>query len=233
MILTGAGSSDNVINYNWFQLPANGIVGNTMNVPLTPAVGTTGYYIIVDTIGCSNSDTINVTVNPLPVANAGVDLTILANTSAILGGSPTVPPGSIYLWTPSISLNYDTVSNPVATPTATTTYTVVVTSSQGCVSSDIVIVTVVANITFPNGISPNGDGANDEWIIDNIELFPNSMVEVYNRWGELLFQSKGYVEKWKGVYKGKPLPIGTYYYIINLNDALFPDVFTGPITVLR
>ena len=105
--------------------------------------------------------------------------------------------------------------------------------NESAIKSDIIIVTVVADITFPNGISPNADGANDEWIIDNIELFPNCVVEVYNRWGELLFQSQGYKEKWSGVYKGQLLPVGTYYYIIKLNDPLFPDVLTGPITILR
>ena len=108
-----------------------------------------------------------------------------------------------------------------------------VTSSQGCVSSDSVLVSILPNISFGNGISPNGDGVNDEWEIDFIEMFPENTVEVYNRWGELLFQSKGYTEKWDGTYKGQPLPVGTYYYIINLNDPLFPDAYTGPITIMR
>ncbi len=235
MILNAEGSSNNVINYQWYQilLPSDSLIGSVVDITTTPPVGSTTYYVVVDTIGCSNSDTVVVTANPLPVANAGADVTILENTGTIIGGNPTGPTGSTYIWTPTIALDNSTNANPFANPITTTSYTVTVTSSQGCVSSDIIIVTVVANITFPNGISPNGDGSNDEWVIDNIELFPNSVVEVYNRWGELLFQSKGYVEKWKGIYKGKPLPIGTYYYIINLNDPLFPDAFTGPITVLR
>jgi gliding motility-associated-like protein len=88
-------------------------------------------------------------------------------------------------------------------------------------------------IVFPDGISPNGDGANDTWVIDGIDLFPNCNVEVYNRWGELLFQSPGYKENWDGTFKGKALPVGTYYYIIDLGDPLFPDAYTGPITIMR
>ncbi|MCE9537775.1 MAG: gliding motility-associated C-terminal domain-containing protein, partial [Bacteroidetes bacterium] len=204
------------------------------DVSVTPPVGATDYYVIVDNgAGCAHNDTVTVTVNGLPVANAGADVTILATTTTVIGGNPTGPVGATYSWDPILGLDNGTNSNPVANPTETTTYTVTVTSAEGCISLDIIVVTVVANITFGNGISPNADGANDEWIIDNIELFPNAVVEVYNRWGELLFQSKGYTEKWKGVFKGQLLPVGTYYYIINLNDPLFPDVLTGPITILR
>ncbi|PIZ06317.1 MAG: hypothetical protein COY57_02660 [Flavobacteriales bacterium CG_4_10_14_0_8_um_filter_32_5] len=58
------------------------------------------------------------------------------------------------------------------------------------------------------------------------------MVEIYNRWGELLFHADGYKQDWNGTYKGKDLPIGTYYYIIELNDGITKP-FTGPITILR
>ncbi len=233
MLLSAAGSSANVTGYHWYQIPANTLIDSVINVSVSPALGSTSYYVITDTVGCSNSDTITVTLNPLPAANAGADVTIIAGTSTVIGGNPTGPAGSTYIWTASFALDDNTISNPTANPTATTTYTVTVTTSQGCTSNDIIIITVVADITFANGISPNGDGANDEWIIDNIDLFPNSMVEVYNRWGELLFQSKGYTEHWKGIFKGQLLPVGTYYYIIKLNDPLFPDAYTGPITILR
>jgi len=234
ILLSASGSSANVTNYQWFQIPSNTLVGSVVNVSVTPTVGVTDYYVIVDNgAGCAHNDTVTVTVNGLPVANAGADVTILATSTTVLGGNPTGPVGATYSWDPILGLDNGTNSNPVANPTVTTTYTVTVTSAEGCISSDIVIVTVVANITFANGISPNADGANDEWIIDNIELFPRSVVEVYNRWGELLFQSTGYTEKWKGVFKGQLLPVGTYYYIINLNDPFFPDVLTGPITILR
>ena len=92
---------------------------------------------------------------------------------------------------------------------------------------------VVPAIDFPNGFTPNGDGVNDTWVIDNIHLFPNCQVEVYNRWGEQLFISIGYNTPWDGRYQGKDLPVGTYYYIINLNDPLFPEVYTGPLTIMR
>lgn len=234
-LLNASGSSANTINYLWFMVanPVDSLIGNTVDLSTVPPSGTTSYYVIADNgAGCANRDTVVVTANPLPSVDAGPDMSIIGGTSVVLGGNPTGPAGSTYLWNPTTNSN-DTASNPQVTPLLTTTYTVTVTSAAGCVSSDIVTITVASDITFANGFSPNGDGVNEEWIIDNIELFPTCIVEIYNRWGELLFQSTGYAETWKGEYKGQLLPVGTYYYIINLNNPLFPNAYTGPITILR
>jgi gliding motility-associated-like protein len=94
--------------------------------------------------------------------------------------------------------------------------------------------TVISKI--PNGITPNGDGDNDVWKLDITSKYPNCEVEVYNRWGEKLFYSRGYPdsERWDGTFKGKPLPTGTYYYIINLHDEEQENLpITGPITLMR
>ena len=235
-ILNGSGSSINVTNYNWYQIqtPTNILVGNSASSSVNPAIDTTHYYLQVDNgFGCSNFDSVDVIVNPLPDADAGSNITILNGYGVTIGGNPTSTTGAIYTWTPLVEIDNNTSANPTVNPSSTTVYTVIVSTALGCSVSDSVVVTVVPNIVHGNGITPNGDGANDEWIIDNIELFPNCVVEVYNRWGELLFQSVGYKEHWKGVFKGQSLPVGTYYYIINLNDAKFPEPETGPITIVR
>ena len=233
LTLSGVGSSASVVNFHWFQLPANTAIGSTINVSVTPPTGITNYYLLVDNgAGCSDKDTVKVTDNPGPAANAGPDV-FSSGAGVTIGGNPTGMAGSSFQWNPTTGLDNGSSANPISNPATTTTYTVTVTTAQGCTGSDAVIVKVETNIVFANGISPNGDGAIDEWIIDNIELFPNCLVEIYNRWGELLFQSIGYKEKWNGMYKGKVLPVGTYYYIIDLKDPLFPNAYTGPITILR
>lgn len=70
-----------------------------------------------------------------------------------------------------------------------------------------------------NGISPNGDSVNDTWVIKGIENFPNNRVEVYNRWGNVVFRMDGYRGTWSGTWNGVVLPIGTYYYVVDLGDG--------------
>jgi len=123
------------------------------------------------------------------------------------------------------------VQDPIATPTSTTTYLLTVTNASGCWDTASTTLKTAIDITFPNGITPNADGRNDTWAIDLIEQFPQCQVEIYNRWGQLLFQSTGYVQQWDGIFDGKPLPVGTYYYIIDLGPGL--KKFTGPITLMR
>lgn len=230
-----AGGSVNGVNYQWFELSSGTPLGNTIGITVTPPTGTTFYYVVVDNgTGCASSDTVQINSNGLPSVNAGPDQSIVTGGSTLIGGSPTTgTAGSTLIWSPATALSNTGAANPTANPTSTTVYTVTVTSPQGCVASDSMIVTVFPTIVIPNGISPNGDGDNDEWVIDGIDLFPNCTVEVYNRWGELLFQSPGYREHWNGTYKGKLLPVGTYYYVIDLKDPLFPDPYTGPITIMR
>ena len=71
---------------------------------------------------------------------------------------------------------------------------------------------------FANTMTPNGDGANDSFFIQNIETFPNNHLIIYNRWGHIVYETNGYLNDWEGTYNGKLLPAGTYYYIMELND---------------
>lgn len=87
------------------------------------------------------------------------------------------------------------------------------------------------NIVIPNAFSPNGDGQNDTWLIKNIENYPNSTVDIYNRSGERLYSSIGYDIPWDGKSKNNTLPYETYYYIINLRDG--SKAISGYVTVIR
>ncbi len=70
------------------------------------------------------------------------------------------------------------------------------------------------------GISPNGDGKNDVWLIPGIEQYPNNVVQIFNRWGNLVYEQKGYTnnDPWTGQWNGKELPDGTYFYLIELGN---------------
>lgn len=233
LLLDGSNSLGG-INYNWFIIPTNSLVASSQTTIISPSTGTSTYVLIASNGNCINSDTVLVTAHLLPVVDAGPSSIIPINTSTLIGGSPTGPTGSTFVWTPNIgTLDNATISNPTASNTVTTQYTVTVTDSNSCMNSDTVTVFIYPQINPPSGFSPNADGKNDVWQLDNIQLFPDNVVEVYNRWGEQLFISYGYNTPFDGKYKGKDLPVGTYYYIINLNHPSFPEAFTGPLTIFR
>lgn len=221
----------------WIQLPNPPltVIGNTPTVTVSPALGNNQYVLIAQNGSCTISDTVLVVSDTLPVPDAGNATSIFTGYSATLGGAPTNPSGGTIHWSPGAGMSDSTAANPVVTPSVTTTYTVYETNANGCVGWDTVTVTILPTFVIPNGFSPNGDGVNDVWQIDLIYLFPDCEVEVFNRWGEPLFYSKGYNTPWNGTYKGKPVPVGTYYYLIRLHDKekKFPDHYTGPLTILR
>jgi len=220
------------VTYEWFDL--NGVsLATTQSYTFIPAAGTTTLVLVASDGLCVGNDTVVITINSVPIADAGPDVTTIGGVPVTIGGNPTGPIGSSIDWNPGIYLNDSTISNPSATLDTTTSFTVFVTDANGCFATDTVLVTVLPPIFIPNGFSPNGDGPNDVWEIDFIEFFPECQVEVYNRWGQLLFISVGYQIPWDGKYEDKEVPIGTYYYVINLNNPLFPDAYTGPLTILR
>ncbi|MEX2380351.1 MAG: gliding motility-associated C-terminal domain-containing protein, partial [Vicingaceae bacterium] len=138
-----------------------------------------------------------------------------------------------YSWNPGTNLDDSTLAEPTTDTRKTITYVLNVLDTTGCSFSDSIRVVYYPDLEVPSGFSPNGDGTNDVWNIRLLEEFPNASVKVYNRWGELLYeQTNGYKEPWDGKYNGKALPVGTYYYIIDLKDSRFENL-TGPITLIK
>lgn len=86
---------------------------------------------------------------------------------------------------------------------------------------------------FPTVITPNFDGKNDLFVINYLELvYPACEVVIFNRWGSVVFESVGYQDPWDGTFKGEPLPMGTYFYKIELNDDK-STVYNGPISIIH
>lgn len=120
-----------------------------------------------------------------------------------------------------MGLSSTSISNPIATPKVTTTYTVEVTNRFGSKTS--VPITVVVredfNITPSNILTPNGDGENDQWTIKNLAAYPINKVMIFDRQGRIIYSKSGYTNDWNGTFNGTSLPEGTYYYIITLNNG--------------
>lgn len=95
------------------------------------------------------------------------------------------------------------------------------------------MVTVVDDLSIlkaTNILSPNGDGVNDLWKVDNIDMYPQAMVRIFDKAGRVVYTKKGYENNWDGTYNGQPLAESTYYYIIDLGAG---KILRGYITLVR
>ena len=237
--LVGTGTGTNSLNYSWSLVDSSSSLSNTdsLSFCFDDSAGTVLFVFTVSDQSCSSSDTLSVSIFDNPVVDAGDSIKELYGSYVSLGGSPSAPSGSSYSWFPSINfltLDDTTYSNPDIELLINQTYTMFVIDSNGCSNKDSIHVELIPEITYSSGFSPNDDGFNENWKINQIEQFPFCIVEIYNRWGHKLYTSDpGYTNPWNGMYKNNSLPVGTYYYIIELNDPKFPNAITGPITIIK
>jgi gliding motility-associated-like protein len=227
------------IDFTWFDTTGTNLSDtNTYIVPSSVIAGVE-YYVVTGTFGvCTHSDTVIVTTAVSFTADAGPDIQLFSNQTGTIGGSPTSNDLThVYLWTPAQFLSDTTIANPdVIQPQSSSWYYVTATDTNGCTAIDSMFVEVKPDIIIPNGISPDGNGLNDTWILDFLQLYPGVPVKigVYNRWGEPIYAAnENYQDDWGGTTSdGKRLPAGTYYYTIEIDHPDFPDPFTGPITIM-
>lgn len=162
----------------------------------------------------------SVIIIPEVTADAGPDKAVLKGSGVRLEGQPTGT-SQTYRWTPQTYLDDPTSLTPLASPTETTTYTLTVTSADGCNSTDTdeMEVRVFDQVIVNNTFSPNADGTNDYWEIPGLNTYPGCRVRIFNRYGETMFSSVGYPKPWDGTTKGRPVPAGVYSYVIDKNNG--------------
>jgi gliding motility-associated-like protein len=223
-------------------LPAaskEGIAGSWNPATVNTSVdGSADYVFTPSASQCAAAATITIVVSPLPVVNLGSDKTINNGGTVTLTDVITGVLGgdiSSYLWSPSTGLSNPAIATPVANPSVTTTYKLDVISKEGCEGSASVTVNVLKTnlppIHVPNAFSPNGDGINDTWVIENISYYPGATLDLFNRYGQQLLHSEGYGKAWDGTYNGNPVPVATYYYVLDPKNNL--PKMTGSVTVFR
>ncbi|MDG1333352.1 MAG: gliding motility-associated C-terminal domain-containing protein [Crocinitomicaceae bacterium] len=221
-------------NYQWF---INGVLAATTTIPNFQTSDLvqgdvvsvqTACYLICPATPTDATNALNITSFPI---DAGPDQTIQLGESAILGGVTTAP---TFQWTPTFNVSNPLNLNPVVTPTETVTYTL--TATQGaCTLTDQATIIVASLIEIPNSFSPNNDGANDTWIIQGTELYPDASLKVYTRWGQPIYETIGYSElkAWDGTdQRGKPAATGVYFYVLELRDTQEQE-FKGSLTIMR
>jgi len=168
------------------------------------------YSVTVTSGVCSDMVSVYVTVHPLPTVTASNDTTIELGYSIQLFANG----GESYTWYPPTGLSCTDCQNPIASPESTTEYIVTVIDSNGCSATDTVLIRVEINcgeVFVPDAFSPNGDGNNDEFRIFG-NCIKTIILKIYDRWGNIIFETDDPTVSWKGDYKGKELNAGTYTY---------------------
>ena len=186
---------------------------------------------VINSFGCSDTTTqLPFRVNPYPTVDLGPDRFVLEGGSLLLQPVVTAIMPQ-YAWTPVTYLNNPNIEAPTSIPFQDITYTLTVTGRGGCSTSDDVFVKVLLGPKAPNTFSPNGDGINERWVIDYLDTYPNCRVQVFTRNGQKIFESRGYKTPWDGTMNGKPLPVDTYYYILEPGNGRKPQ--TGYVTIIK
>jgi gliding motility-associated-like protein len=181
--------------------------------------------------GCTGSDQITVNKRPIPVVTvAPEEKTIKSREQVQLVASGA----GNYYWPGSRWLNNDKIGSPIASPMSPITYMVVGVNEYGCADTAEVTIKINDGLFVPNVFSPNGDGQNDLFKIENFGYQKVEEFRVYNRWGKLVYETIDGTQGWDGNYNGKHADAGTYYYQIKIrltdNEA---KIFKGDLTLVR
>lgn len=204
------------------------------NTSLIPSAATGGSF---------NAANYTITYNPAGITVNQASLTVAANnlSRAFIAPNPTLTV------TYAGFVNNEGPEQLTVLPTVTTT--AVLTSPTGqypitasgalfanyaisYITGTLTVYAAPQNIKIPNAFTPNGDGVNDLWNIKDLQYYPTCTVEVYARYGQHLYHSRGYSQAWDGTYNSQRLPVGTYYYIINLNDGTSTNL-SGYVAILK
>jgi gliding motility-associated-like protein len=191
----------------------------TSSITVSPDSSTS--YTVIGSNGCA--DTVKTPVTILvPSLTACCDTTIISGDTVTINAYGDIS----YVWSPSTSLSCSTCPNPVASPTVTTTYTVVSTDGNGChTSREVTIYVECIDFTVPNIFTPNNDGRNDDFVpfytvggithngVGNVSSYT---INIYDRWGKQVYNSNDPTKYWNGTLNNTNylVPDGVYYYII-------------------
>lgn len=208
-------------SFSWS--PASSLVNpNTLSPVAGPQSTTTYTLTVTDTLGCPKpvNDAVLVTVIPKVIAFAGNDTTVVKTQPLQLNATG----GTNYQWTPAASLNNPFIANPVAVFTDgpdTVTYNVKVSTPEGCYANDsikIYIFETKPEVFIPTAFTPNADGKNDVFRPTVAGMKRFLYFRIYNRWGQLLFNTGEPNKGWDGTYNGTKQGSGTYVYVIEAVD---------------
>ncbi len=230
---TSNGVSSNVNQWQWDL--GFGYTSNTqypIQLYQDTGIATISLHVYNENNCVSDTFYQTIQIHPYPIIDLPIQATFLQ------GGLLTIIPtyyfghGLTYKWTPNIDMLNDTVLNAQVFPLEDRRYFLKLTADGGCTATDNILVVVLKAPIIPNAFTPNGDGVNDYWEIKHLESYPGATVQVFDRYGRLVFTSLGYTKNWNGrTSANEPLPIGTYYYIIDPKNGR--EKMGGSVTIIK
>ncbi len=203
---------------------------NTPNPILTP--DTTRTYTLIAYSGSCIPDTQNVTVvvNPLPVLAEVEARNVVEGTPMSLNIPVLVGSANTYSWTPSYNLSCSDCERPSLVANQTENYSLLITDEKGCQDESTITINVIGrcgdDIFVPNTFTPNRDGNNDVLRVRGLTDNGLKIFRVFDRWGNLVYESNDINEGWNGIYNGKLLDPGVFVYY-------FEAVCTNGLSVTR
>lgn len=204
--------------YQWF--PGTGLSDSAIASPIASPRDTTIYTLTVrDTLGCPKPVDTSILVGVIPPvpAFAGNDTIITTGETFQLHATG----GNDYLWSPSTGLSDPNISDPVVNGNKDIEYVVKVTQEpEGCFAYDSIHVRYIIgpDIYVPSAFTPNGDGMNDIFRPIPVGITHIDYFRVYNRWGQMVFQTTQYMKGWDGTFHGKPCDEGGYVWMVRGED---------------
>jgi gliding motility-associated-like protein len=221
--------------YSWS--PATGLSNPGISDPTAISDTTIGYQVLIDDTVChrSRSFTVHITVDPPPV----LSLSKSNDVDCSIGSAQLTATGAVsYSWQPGVSLNSDSIPNPVASPFETTTYSVIGSNLLGCSTSDTITVYFtkvgMAYFYLPNAFTPNNDGRNDIFRIIAPGAVKIGRFSVFDRWGQLVFTTTNISQGWDGAYRGSALPAGAYVWEVSASNPCSGPMFQkGTVLLIR
>jgi gliding motility-associated-like protein len=204
-----------------------------------PATTVFTYTVYDLASGCEASDTVKMIADVVPEIDIFNSFTgePLDSVIYLAQGDSAIMYASIgfqnYLWSPDMYIDNANSIQVIIRPPEDISYRVYGYTVTGCRDSAFVHVILRRPVKIYTGFSPNGDEYNPVWVIENAEQWGDKIhVRIFNRWGELIFESKGYGgdAAWDGTRNGKLMPVGSYYYIIDIKDGMSKP-YTGTVTI--
>ncbi len=226
-------NNNTTYTYVWTDSLNNMILTNHNN-PIVYPQNTSTYIVSVINGACEIIDSATVNVHNAPSAYIlQNDTTITENTSINL--IVVTDSANTIIWSPSNYLSNVNIYNPVASPNSDITYYITVTNEYNCSNTDSINISIEIlehPLIIYNTFTPNNDGTNDFFHIENIEYYPVNKITIYNRDGHIVYQKDNYNNEWDGKYYGNDLPAATYYYVLEIPN-LIPNIYKGNITIIR